>query len=219
MLSLTSSYKDPRFNRELHEVPWPPMGTPGHAECSHVSRLKLVRGEAGASTQTEVAPARMAVAILAKLEAAARVAELQERIAKLKKEIAELQSRQPLVVEGDRASWDQFLQSLSELPDFPVEQGSRVEKFWRALEGRFGTLPLPQAQANEDGDFSMAWDREQHHVEILFHPAGRVDWFYTDLDADTFEGQEDVRVKSISRRFHSLLALVAEKGGPTSKAG
>lgn len=72
------------------------------------------------------------------------------------------------------------------------------------------TLMAPSAAPLEDGHYIyiLAWDNEEHHVEIEITNNGGLDWFYRNRKTDELAGSEDP-IKEMNEGLMLALKLVA----------
>jgi hypothetical protein len=159
--------------------------------------------------ETQAAPSTvsLASAILARLEESARYIKLENRVAKLESQVAELAGELRKLAPEINRSWSEFLDSLASLEEYPAEQVRRVQDAWEHLVKQLGEISPPRAQANEDGGFSMAWDRDEHHLEIEILPSGIVEWFYRNRETDEYEGDEGIDIDDLPRQVVRYLKL------------
>lgn len=159
--------------------------------------------------ETRAAPpsVSLASAILARLEESARYIKLENRVAKLESQVAELGGELRRLASERTRSWSEFLDSLASLEEYPEEQVRRVQDAWEQLVKQLEEISPPRAQANEDGGFSMAWDRDEHHLEIEILPSGIVEWFYRNRKTDEYEGDEGIDIDDLPREVVHYLKL------------
>jgi hypothetical protein len=106
-------------------------------------------------------------------------------------------------------SWPGYLISLLTSGPLAYEQATRAINLWETLRKAAGDIIPPHAAALDDGTFSMAWDKEQHHFEVELQPGGLFDWFYLDRLTDQIQGEENLPVGYDAAPMIEMLRKVA----------
>lgn len=98
---------------------------------------------------------------------------------------------------------------LSQLADQSL--AARVSVFWRAAEAAVGpmTLPAPMAIPSGEGGAHLAWDAEQHHIEVDLFSDGSFDWFYRNRLTDEIDGTREDRASGMPEDLARRIRLVA----------
>ncbi len=78
----------------------------------------------------------------------------------------------------------------------------------RALGGA-ALLPVPTAIPSEDGSMHLAWDREQHHLDVDLFPDGSFEWFYRNRLTDELDGTDESRVFGMPDALARRIRLIA----------
>lgn len=78
----------------------------------------------------------------------------------------------------------------------------------RAVGGA-APLPVPTALPSEDGSMHLAWDRDQHHLDVDLFPDGSFEWFYRNRLTDELDGTDEGRVLGMPEALARRLRLIA----------
>ena len=88
--------------------------------------------------------------------------------------------------------WNEFIDRLSN-----QNLARTLRAFWNKLQS-LGT-PLPSAILDEvDSFIQLAWDREEHHLDIDLFVDGSLDWFYRNRATDEMDSNGDDKISEIS---------------------
>ena|SRR5271165_3181058 len=99
--------------------------------------------------------------------------------------------------------WNLYLENLSDKKIAGI-----VSKFWlQAVElCKPKELLVPSAGACEDGAYQLAWDLNEHHLDIDIDFA-KLEWFYKNRKTDELDGNDDFE---ITDRLIERLKLVSK---------
>jgi hypothetical protein len=101
------------------------------------------------------------------------------------------------------SDWNNYLANLSDQKIAVI-----VSRFWeQAVElCKPKELLIPSAGFCEDGAYQLAWDLDEHHLDIDIDFA-TIDWFYRNRKTDEIDGNDDIE---ITDRLVERLKLVSK---------
>ena len=84
-----------------------------------------------------------------------------------------------------------------------------IGAFWINAQQAVGTLPVPMAIPSEDGSMHLAWDRDEHHLDVDLHGDGTYEWFYSNRITDELDGTDEDRVSGMPADLASRFRIIA----------
>jgi hypothetical protein len=106
--------------------------------------------------------------------------------------------------------WLNYLRNLPQSGAVSPFIAASAEQMWRDYQPADGKLPIPDAVATESGGILLAWDRDEHHVEIELMPSGSYDWLYRNRKTASYAGGEDLAFQILVPELLWHLLLTAE---------
>jgi hypothetical protein len=106
--------------------------------------------------------------------------------------------------------WLHYLRNLPQSGAVSPFIAASAEQLWRDIQSVTGNLRVPDAVATGDGGILLAWDRDDHHVEIELMPSGSFDWLYRNRRTGVYAGGEDLALQVVPPELLSQLMLTAE---------
>ncbi len=99
--------------------------------------------------------------------------------------------------------WMAYLSKLKEKPEYAA-LAPRVEDFWHWASTE---LWAPEATPTDEG-FLLAWDRDEHHLQVELFQNGSYDWFYRNRDDDTVSYEEGLPFGRWTARFKAAISAL-----------
>jgi hypothetical protein len=114
-----------------------------------------------------------------------------------------------LAADAER-QWLHYLRNLPQSGAVSPFIAASAEQLWRDIQPATGRLPVPDAVATANGGILLAWDRDDHHIEIELMPSGSYDWLYRNRRTGVYAGGEDLALQALAPELLSQLMLTAE---------
>lgn len=111
--------------------------------------------------------------------------------------------------QSDVASWDAYLDSLETTGEIDPGLILSTKKLWELLRTLTGKLlHTPAAGPTDEGTMVLAWDNNEHHVDVDVGLDGCYEWFYSNRLTGSYDGDEAIQVDVVPELLREKIELL-----------